>query len=160
MSAVFVALLIVGGFIFLVIEMFVVPGFSVPGIAGLMMIGYGVFKASQVYGATGAVITLTASLAAAAMMIRLALRSKTVRAFGLDSSVRDAKAIDDYSALLGRTGTALSTLRPSGTAMIDGRRCDVVTDGEFIDRDAAVRVIEVDGTRIVVAPGKAGDDSS
>lgn len=52
--------------------------------------------------------------------------------------------------LLDRTGTALTTLRPSGTASIDGQRIDVVADGAMIERGAAVKVIAVEGARVVV----------
>jgi membrane-bound serine protease (ClpP class) len=52
--------------------------------------------------------------------------------------------------LLERTGTALTRLRPSGTALIDGKRVDVVTEGPFIDRGTPVKVIAVEGLRVVV----------
>ncbi len=52
--------------------------------------------------------------------------------------------------LLHATGTALTQLRPSGTASIDGQRVDVVTEGGLIDAGAAVKVVTVEGARIVV----------
>lgn len=50
----------------------------------------------------------------------------------------------------GARGVAASDLRPSGTAVFDGRPCSVVTRGDFIDRGTAISVIEVEGSRIVV----------
>jgi membrane-bound serine protease (ClpP class) len=52
--------------------------------------------------------------------------------------------------LLHGTGTALTQLRPSGTATINGQRVDVVTEGGLIPRGAEVKVVAVEGTRIVV----------
>ena len=52
--------------------------------------------------------------------------------------------------LLNGTGVALTQLRPSGTANINGQRVDVVTEGGLIERGSAVKVVEVEGTRIVV----------
>jgi membrane-bound serine protease (ClpP class) len=52
--------------------------------------------------------------------------------------------------LLNHTGTALSPLRPAGTVLIDGKRVDVVTEGGMIERGASVRVVGVEGMRIVV----------
>ena len=52
--------------------------------------------------------------------------------------------------LLGRRGRALTSLRPSGTVEIDGRRVDVVADGEFLDAGSAVVVSGVEGGRVVV----------
>jgi len=51
----------------------------------------------------------------------------------------------------GMTGVARSILRPAGKAEIDGRIVDVVTEGEFLDAGAAVRVLRVEGSRVVVA---------
>lgn len=150
MSVFIIAGIVAVGFVFLVIEVFIVPGFSVPGIVGLILIGYGVFKANMEYGATGAVVTLAVSAVAAVLLIRIALRSRTVKKFGLDYSQTDTSAIDDYSLLLGMAGTAVTKLRPSGIATIGDKRYDVVTDGEFIDENTPVTVSEVDGTRIVV----------
>ena len=52
--------------------------------------------------------------------------------------------------LLNGTGVALTQLRPSGTASINGRRVDVVTEGGLIERGTAVKVVAVEGARIVV----------
>ena len=52
--------------------------------------------------------------------------------------------------LLNGTGVALTQLRPSGTASINGQRVDVVTEGGLIERGTAVKVVAVEGARIVV----------
>jgi len=52
--------------------------------------------------------------------------------------------------LLHQTGTAFTSLRPSGTAVIDGKRIDVVTEGPFIERGSPIKVVEVEGARVVV----------
>ena len=52
--------------------------------------------------------------------------------------------------LLGLEGTAVSDLRPAGTALIQGRRVDVVSRGEYVKKGAPVVVDEVAGNRIVV----------
>lgn len=56
----------------------------------------------------------------------------------------------DRSGLLGSIGVAVTPLRPSGTAVIGDERVDVVTEGGFVDRDAAVKVVKVEGVRVVV----------
>src|SRR5437899_1974739 len=52
--------------------------------------------------------------------------------------------------LLQKTGVALTPLRPSGTASINGKRVDVLTEGPFVDKGAAIRVVAVEGMRVVV----------
>jgi membrane-bound ClpP family serine protease len=52
--------------------------------------------------------------------------------------------------LLHRTGVAITLLRPSGTAFINGKRVDVVTEGALIDQGASIKVVAVEGMRVVV----------
>ncbi|MCJ7806594.1 MAG: NfeD family protein, partial [Clostridia bacterium] len=52
--------------------------------------------------------------------------------------------------LTGKKGVAVTALRPSGTAMIDGRRIDVVSDGAFIPSGEALIVDRVEGVRVIV----------
>jgi membrane-bound serine protease (ClpP class) len=47
-------------------------------------------------------------------------------------------------------GIAQTNLRPSGTAMINGQRVDVVTEGPMIEQGAAIKVVAVEGMRVVV----------
>ncbi|HCY88250.1 MAG TPA: serine protease [Desulfobacteraceae bacterium] len=57
----------------------------------------------------------------------------------------------DMAAHLGKKGHSLTALRPSGTAMIDGRRLDVVTDGDFVEAKVPVEVTGVTGNQIIVS---------
>jgi len=65
-----------------------------------------------------------------------------------------ATATDEvaYEALVGRDGQAATSLRPAGMATIDGRRLDVVTEGGIVRKGTRVRVIDVEGNRVVVRP--------
>jgi membrane-bound serine protease (ClpP class) len=56
----------------------------------------------------------------------------------------------------GLRGRALTPLHPSGKALIDGHRVDVVSEGEFVDADSEVEVISAQGSRITVRPVAAG----
>lgn len=51
---------------------------------------------------------------------------------------------------IGKTGRAATDLRPSGTAIIDEKRVDVVTRGDYIEKGSQIRVIDVEGSRVVV----------
>lgn len=64
-------------------------------------------------------------------------------------------------AMVGRTGLTTTPLRPAGVVEIDGQRLDVVTEGEFVAAGTAVRVLYVQGNRVVVATdGSAGGGSA
>jgi membrane-bound serine protease (ClpP class) len=52
--------------------------------------------------------------------------------------------------LIGQHGRSITPLRPAGAALIGSRRLDVVTAGKFVDPNMAIKVIQVEGNRIVV----------
>lgn len=54
-------------------------------------------------------------------------------------------------AYVGRVGSAATVLRPTGAMDLDGERVDVVTEGAFVEAGTPVRVLYVQGTRVVVA---------
>ena len=59
--------------------------------------------------------------------------------------------LEQLTALVGRTGNAATVLRPTGTMEIDSDRIDVVTEGEFVSMGTMIRVLYVQGNRVVVA---------
>lgn len=65
-------------------------------------------------------------------------------------------------ALAGKEGVVESMLRPAGIARIEGRRVDVVSRGEMIQAGERVRVVEVEGNRVVVSrtDGASGTNPS
>jgi membrane-bound serine protease (ClpP class) len=75
---------------------------------------------------------------------RLVLESEITSDRGYVSSAKGEQR------LAGRSGTAVSALRPAGIADIEGSRVDVVSDGAFIEAGSAIHITRVDGNRIVV----------
>jgi membrane-bound serine protease (ClpP class) len=67
---------------------------------------------------------------------------------GMDQSVTPVPA----HPLVGKTGLAITTLRPSGRATIEGRIYSVETEGTFVEAGASLIVLDVHGSRIVVTP--------
>lgn len=57
---------------------------------------------------------------------------------------------EDFQAYVGKTGVALTPLRPAGTIRIDDKRLDVVTVGDFIVRETPVKIVNVEGSKIFV----------
>lgn len=55
-----------------------------------------------------------------------------------------------YAVLVGRSGRALTDMRPSGTIDIDGQRYSAVSDGTWVEKGSSVEVESVSGTRIMV----------
>ncbi len=56
--------------------------------------------------------------------------------------------------LVGKTGIAFTTLRPGGTAEIEGKRVDVVAESEYITQGTKIKVLRVEGIKVVVTAVK------
>ncbi len=90
-----------------------------------------------------------------ALLIVIGLGTLTLKYFvlrtelGSDEGYNSA-AKEDYSEYLGQTGVALTVLRPAGTAMIENKRLDVVSVGDFIEVDVPIQVVNVEGSKIMV----------
>ncbi len=139
-------------FVLLRAEIFV-PGGVLGAIGGIALIGAALtgmwaFPGFGLYIAVG-IVVLTG--VAVALWIKLFPRSGMGRRMTVATDMRAAKATEDgLEALLGREGEARSDLRPGGFAMIEGRRVDVISEGGLIARGTLVRVVEIEGNRVVV----------
>ena len=156
-------LLALGGVILLVLEVFVIPGFGIAGVlgivallAGLVLSLVGAGDTSEVIlNAAGRVvfsllIALVASLVMLRFLPRLPFGRRLILATGLGAGHAYGSAPDSDLRWLGKQGRASSALRPAGIAEIEGERVDVVSDGDLIDAGQLVEVTRVDGNRIVV----------
>jgi membrane-bound serine protease (ClpP class) len=81
---------------------------------------------------------------------RLPFGRRLILETGLPAGQGYASAPEADGIYLGKSGTALSSLRPAGIAEIAGKRVDVVSDGEFIESGVPIMATRVDGNRIVV----------
>jgi len=157
-------LLLVGaGLTLLALEIFVIPGFGIAGVAGftavlagltLGLVGHGA-TARTVAAAAGRVsFSMLVSLAAGFVLMRFLPRFPFGRRLMLETELTAgggyASAPERDSSWLGRVGRATTPLRPAGIAEIDGERVDVVSEGEMIEAGTTIVVSRVDGNRIVV----------
>ena len=144
----------------IVLEVFVIPGFGVAGILGItLMLGSVFFVFDKAYEFRTAVMWLSISVILTAGLAILAAvllpETQLFRRLAL-SAVMDTESgyhsagSEDFQGYLGKSGTALTPLRPSGTARIGSNRVDVVTVGDFIAKDSTIKVVEVEGSKVFV----------
>ncbi len=157
--------LVVLGIVLLIVEMFV-PGFGIPGVAGAISSIAGIilwartWEEALIVSACVIVVLLIALM----VVVRSAQKGRLARSrFILNESMRfGAGYAEDFSEekLLGQTGTALSELQPAGIGLFDGKRIDVVSDGEFIPRGSPIAILRLEGRRIIVGrtPGAEGKE--
>lgn len=122
---------LLGGAAFVTAAVLVFKNWSVP--AGIL------FVCLEVLGA----------LASLVIGMKFFPSTRTGRRLVLGSAVRSQEG-ETLESLVGREGIALTVLRPTGTAEIDGRRYSVVTDGVFLEKGTRVVVVEADSNRLVV----------
>lgn len=147
--------LFVLGLILLLIEVFVIPGFGITGVLGLIGMAVGIIMAfgNVKAGLIGFTIALTASIVAIVLLWQRIVSSRFFKKLILTHREEQSLGYQgprDFQHLLGKSGITLTPLRPAGTALIDGERYDVVSEGGFLDPDTPIHVIRVEGTRIVV----------
>ncbi len=156
-EAEYAALFFVLGVAFMLLEIFVIPGFGIAGIAGItLMIGSVFYVFGTAYELETAIFWLSSSVlstfAFAIFAAYLLPKTRTwqnfVLATELDSAYQSTTA--ESESYLGQTGTALTPLRPAGTARIGNKRLDVLTVGDFIARETPIKVVDVEGTKILV----------
>ena len=130
----------------------------------MTLVGAGA-TASVIIAAFGRVaISMLIAIGGGLALLRVLPRLPFGRRLVLDTEMEAAQGYtsppDSDRLQLGRTGTALSPLRPAGVADIDGVRVDVVSDGGFIAPGTAIEVTRVEGNRIVVRERPANSERS
>jgi membrane-bound serine protease (ClpP class) len=156
-------LIALAGVVLLVIELFVIPGFGIVGIlgilailAGLVLSLVGTGDAPQVIMMSAVRVMIALGIAIVVTLVlmkflprmpfgrRLVLETELSAGSGFDSS------LPSDHRLMGKEGISTTPLHPAGIAEFHGERVDVVSEGELIDAGITVKVVKVDGNRVVV----------
>lgn len=142
------------GFLLMIIEMFH-PGFGVPGaLGGILLILGIVLGAKSLMQALIMLIIILAILGVAlTMVLRSVAKGKLSKSLILEESQNKETGYignQDLDYFLDQEGTALTVLRPSGTGEFKGIKLDVVSESQFIDKDKEIKIVKVEGRRIVV----------
>jgi membrane-bound serine protease (ClpP class) len=142
----------------ILIEVFV-PAAGLLGIGGLACIVFAVARAYVDHGSEVGMVFLIVALVCTPLLIYGALKAFPRSWVGRELILGEHQERETgyasytesmYTDLVGKNGVSLTDLRPSGMALIDKKRLSVVTAGEYIGRNEAVRVLRVEGSRIVV----------
>lgn len=145
------------GFLLLLAEIFVIPGFGITGIAGIGAMCAGlVITFGGIYIAVYAIAKIMAlSIIMIVGLYNLGPRLKLFDRFVLKEAMTTEAgfvAVDGHAfdKLLHMEGTTVSPCHPSGIVRIGPDKYDVTSDGDFIERGRPITVIAVEGTKVVV----------
>lgn len=145
--------LLVLGLFMVCLEIFI-PGGIVGTMGAFALVGsviLGFAEKGPNFGMYWLVGVLLLTLLGIFLSIKFLPRSPAGKKLFLRSDESGFKSTEEgLTGLLGKVGTTLTYLRPSGMAEIEGKRMDVVTGGEFLPRGTTVEVTEIEGNRVVV----------
>ncbi|MBS4209066.1 nodulation protein NfeD [Bacillus sp. FJAT-50079] len=141
--------------IILIVAEFYLPG-GIAGLLGTVSIIGSIIMAGGNVTYYGISIIIALFLAALAIIIMVKVFDKRMNIFKrlilTDATDTESGYVSNVNRLelIGREGITVTALRPAGTVEVDDERLDVVADGGFIEKDTKVKVIKVEGSRIVV----------
>lgn len=164
-------LIIILGILFLGFEVFVIPGFGIAGITGFFCIAVGMILALQDFVIPDpsfpwqgellinnilqvTVALLFAFIAGLAFLRYIFPRlSSVLKGPYLDVTLASSHAdsIEAMGVKVGDTGIVMTFLRPSGKVKINDEIFDVITEGEFIEKDTPVTIMDIKGNRVIVS---------
>ena len=146
--------LVVIGLAALAVELLVIPGFGVAGLLGVVFLAGAAVSAWVLFGALWGGLIVALSMVITIAFTIFIFKSRTVKKRLILSTALEkggGTASGDLSGLIGAVGLAQSDLRPAGIAMVDNERIDVVSEGGFVEKGTEIKVVAVDGPRVIVA---------
>ena len=141
----------------LILEAFM-PGFGAPGITGIILEVITLVLTWFEHGPVATLGMLLIVLLVLAIAISTSLRSITKGRLSKSSLVHSEtesnedgyRSIQDLAVFMDKEGTATSVLRPTGIADFEGVRLNVSSEGDFIPAGTKVRIVKVEGAKILV----------
>lgn len=136
------------GLLSMAVELFI-PGAIVGTLGFLGVTGSIIYAFVNGYTTTGVVLVLTTlAYIPAFFFLWKNIAGRFMAVSGDEKDFKAGTMVND--SLIGKEGETVTALHPSGIARIDGRRYDVVTRGEMLDKGVPVKVIDTSGNRVVV----------
>ena len=139
------------GIVFLLLELFIIPGVSIGGIAGIAFVVASIWYAFATLSATAGFVTLACGVLAMGVAIWIFVRSRTLDRMSLNTEVSGAVDVPkDTQVSVGQRGVTVSRLAPIGTARFGDKTLEVKSLDGLIDPNTEVEVVEVNGETISV----------
>lgn len=155
MTILAIILLIALGLLLILIEFAVIPGITIAGIGGFLLLGISVYMAFIEYGSTAGFITLAFVLIASPFLIYYLFQSKTGKKLILESLIDSKVDTGIHKQIkVGDHGKTIGRLAPSGKAKVNGEVVEAVSTGGFVDHNINIKVVKILSNKIIVEPLK------
>jgi membrane-bound ClpP family serine protease len=150
MDIIILTVLCVTGILLILAEIFLIPGFTVAGIAGAAFSFAGIYFAFQNLGTTAGIITLIAMAAAVGISFAFLVKSRALDAISLKTNIDSTVAEETLPIEAGDAGVTLSRLNPMGKVRVNGITVEAKTIDGFIDENTEVEVVKVFKNQLTV----------
>ncbi len=146
-----IILLIVLGLLLLLLEFAVIPGVTIAGIGGFILLGASVYIAFVKFGTLVGFITLTVVLIAAPLLFFYFFKSKAAKKMILESKIEGSvNTVKKDKIKPGDVGKTIGRLAPMGKVKINGEVVEAQSTGSFIDQKTEIVVTKVLSNKIIV----------
>ena len=154
MSLLAIILLIVLGVFLFLLEGLLIPGITIAGIGGMLLLGAAVFFSYKYHGNFTGNIVLFSTLVVSLLTLILALRAKTWNRLMLHNNIdsRVEVGLEDETVKPGDTGVAMTRMNPVGKVMVNELTVEGKSVSGVIDQQTKIKVIKVLGTQVIVKP--------
>lgn len=153
MSIFAIILLILLGLVLLLIEFAVIPGVTIAGIGGFLLLIASVYIAFTELGNTAGFITLLIVLIVAPAMIYYFFKSRAGKKMILEKNIEGKiELIDSQKVVVGDTGKTIGRLAPMGKVRVNGEVVEAQSTGAFIDHNTEIKVLKIVSNKIIVEP--------
>ncbi|MDE0638466.1 MAG: hypothetical protein OXI43_21705 [Candidatus Poribacteria bacterium] len=151
-------ILIALGILLVFVEILILPGFGAAGVPGIILFCVGIgmiwiessMKTALIYASVALIFVIPIAI----FSLSIIRESPLGKTFILNTAQKSEEgfqaAPQELTALVGKSGKAVTPLRPAGVALINGQRVDIVTQGEFVEPETEIEVIQVEGSRVIV----------
>ena len=151
MGTLIIITLIIAGLLLFAVEVFLIPGISLAGIASGASILYAIYYAFSSLGTQAGFITLGASVVGIAGVTLWFMRSKTVDRLALNQPLNFKRnPLKGLDLQVGDTGGTTTRLTLIGNAEIKGQRIEVQSADGFIEEKTAIRISRIDNGVVYV----------
>lgn len=151
MGTLIIITLIIAGLLLFAVEVFLIPGISLAGIASGASILYAIYYAFSSLGTQAGFITLGASVVGIAGVTLWFMRSKTVDRLALNQTLNfKLNPLKGLDLQVGDTGVTTTRLTLIGNTEIKGQRIEVQSADGFIEEKTAIRISRIDNGVVYV----------
>ncbi|WP_346854323.1 NfeD family protein [uncultured Draconibacterium sp.] len=150
-----IILLILLGLVLLLIEFAVIPGVTIAGIGGFLLLAGSVYIAFSELGIIPGFITLAVVLIASPIMIVYFFKSRTGKKMILNKNIEGkVEFVNKDKLAVGDTGKTIGRLAPMGKVKVNGEVVEAQSTGALIDPNTEIKIVKVESNKLIVEPIK------